>query len=1013
MLPVPRALKCRIRRCTLEVPDIFLKRHDNEGIMKNEDAPAPQIPAEERFFGRAGEIAAFVETLQQTRTLGLQGWLVGGPPGVGKTRLAAELARIAENAGFLSLWGSWREDSDLPEYWVLRRVLRKVLRELHLMEQGIGLDSALSELSSLMPEIRDSLPELSSPLADAGTQGRLRLFDAVYRLLSYASSHQPLLVIVDNIHLAGTASLELLMGLFEELSDCSIAVIALYRNLPVCLKDPFMSFLADARSQARVRERILGDLEPRDAAGLVESILKRKPPAVLVEGIIRQTNCNPLFVGEAARFFRDRAGEASDRMGEGEIPVAVDAAVRQRCGQLSQECLEVLQKAAAIGERFSEDDLTLITEDLTPYARARAMEEGISHGFLFRGERTGLYGFSHAIVNAALCAQIPAAGQRALYERLASEMERVYASDLNPRALQLARYWGEVPGEKAAEKARGYVRMAAESAMEVGAWEEAIGLFGRLTESAMEIASTEEQADAYFGMGRACFLSGNRTAAVRNFRIAFDYYHAHGRLDKMTAIAVQPDYLNPGDPGFFDFYGDVLKALPPDSVMTGMVLLFNAVAQFNSIGDYEGAEKTLSRSYQIGVRYGDALLQARSLTTLAFIDGRFCRYAEALRKLDRADALLRTIFDIVTETHVLCFRSHMLTNDGRPEEALPCMDRWIESALRSREGFMIAQAYYKRSRYEMAAGAWDPARKLIDDGLAAFPADSFLLFSRVSLEYMTGDFAAGDAFRQRILAAQRKTPAGPYIVHIHTAASAIIRARHSGDVREVASFLPMLQAISAHPEAHPFIRLRAHLLSAFIAILTSDPGLARAEYDALRALPPIYLIRPYHTQRILGLAAHCFGDHLKAVTHLTEALTIARRYKDRPMEAWLLAERGEVMLPGDGSGPPDTEAVSHLVEALDSARALGIRPLEARTSELLERMGETRASGRPVHLHLSKREKEVLGLLAQGLSNEAIARKLGISPYTAANHVHNLLEKTGAANRTEAVSLARRLGGLE
>jgi DNA-binding NarL/FixJ family response regulator len=55
----------------------------------------------------------------------------------------------------------------------------------------------------------------------------------------------------------------------------------------------------------------------------------------------------------------------------------------------------------------------------------------------------------------------------------------------------------------------------------------------------------------------------------------------------------------------------------------------------------------------------------------------------------------------------------------------------------------------------------------------------------------------------------------------------------------------------------------------------------------------------------------------------------------------------------------------------------------------------------------------VLALMAQGMSNEAIARKLGISPYTAANHVHKLLEKTGAANRTEAVSLARRMGLVE
>ena len=60
---------------------------------------------------------------------------------------------------------------------------------------------------------------------------------------------------------------------------------------------------------------------------------------------------------------------------------------------------------------------------------------------------------------------------------------------------------------------------------------------------------------------------------------------------------------------------------------------------------------------------------------------------------------------------------------------------------------------------------------------------------------------------------------------------------------------------------------------------------------------------------------------------------------------------------------------------------------------------------------LSAREMQVLRLVAAGTTNRLIGRALGISPNTAANHVARILRKTGAANRTQAVSRAR-AGGL-
>jgi DNA-binding NarL/FixJ family response regulator len=99
-------------------------------------------------------------------------------------------------------------------------------------------------------------------------------------------------------------------------------------------------------------------------------------------------------------------------------------------------------------------------------------------------------------------------------------------------------------------------------------------------------------------------------------------------------------------------------------------------------------------------------------------------------------------------------------------------------------------------------------------------------------------------------------------------------------------------------------------------------------------------------------------------------------------------------------------ARTHAQTALDTARVLGAAPLEQRAESLLERLGSTqRADGL-----LTRREREVLALIAQGHTNEQIAAALFMSPKTASVHVSRIITKLGASNRTQAAAIARQTG---
>lgn len=93
-------------------------------------------------------------------------------------------------------------------------------------------------------------------------------------------------------------------------------------------------------------------------------------------------------------------------------------------------------------------------------------------------------------------------------------------------------------------------------------------------------------------------------------------------------------------------------------------------------------------------------------------------------------------------------------------------------------------------------------------------------------------------------------------------------------------------------------------------------------------------------------------------------------------------------------------------EALDEFRRLAIPGQLARAAALLDRIRAGRRAADP----LTGREREIVVLLADALSNRRIAEKLVLSERTVESHVRSILAKLGLANRTEVVAWASREG---
>src|SRR5690348_9160830 len=179
------------------------------------------------FVGRGRELEELAGGIEDARA-GRGGlWFVTGEPGIGKSRLLEEAARVAADRDVHVLWGRCWEAGGAPAFWPFIQVLRALLRIGG--ELAASLQPYAFELAELLPELRDGEhARASSPLPPE--QARFRLLDALSRALCDAASRAPLFLLLEDLHAADPSSLVLLDFVSQALRGAPLLVIGSYRE---------------------------------------------------------------------------------------------------------------------------------------------------------------------------------------------------------------------------------------------------------------------------------------------------------------------------------------------------------------------------------------------------------------------------------------------------------------------------------------------------------------------------------------------------------------------------------------------------------------------------------------------------------------------------------------------------------------------------------------------------------------------------------------------------------------
>jgi DNA-binding SARP family transcriptional activator len=676
------------------------------------------------FVGREGELAELLSGLEDTLAGRGRLFLISGEPGIGKSRLADELANRAAQRGARVLVGRSWEAGGAPAFWPWVQALRTLVRERDPERLRSELGAGAPDLAQLLPELRQLLPDLPEQPSLESEGARFRLFDSVASFLRTTAKQQPIVLVLDDLHAADEPSLLLLRFVARELGDAHLLAVGLFRDVDPALADPLAATLTELARESVTRSLALGGLAQVDVARFIEETADRPPEAVLVEAVFGETEGNPLFVGEIVRLLAAE-GRLDEPGLELAIPRSVKDVIGRRLRRLSDGCNRTLTLASVLGREFDLDALARVS-GLDRESLLELLEEALSERVV--SDVPGASArkrFAHVLVRDTLHDGLKPTRRAELHRQVVEALEALYGEDLGPHLAELAHH-AIVGGDL--NRGIGYARRAGDHALALLAYEEAARLYG-LALQVLDLGKLEDdgaRCELLLGLGEAQARKGD-AAASTTFLEAAQLARSGGFREQLARAALGYGgrfvwMIAGSDENIVPLLEDALRGLGEnDSALRARVLARLAGA----LRDQPAAERRAELSaeaVEIARRLGD-------FSTLAYVlDGRHSaiwgpdNVEERLTIVDEIVRLADEIGDRERQIQGRFYRAFALLELGHTQavyEELRAMERLAGELRQPAQQWYVAVL---RTIMALFAGRFEEAKQ----GLLEIPPRDFV-----------------------------------------------------------------------------------------------------------------------------------------------------------------------------------------------------------------------------------------------------------------------------------------------
>ncbi|MBN1148650.1 MAG: AAA family ATPase [Anaerolineales bacterium] len=429
------------------------------------------ISAQLPLVGRAAERKQLLSHLEAA-LVGLGGFLlVEGEAGVGKTRLAGELARDAEWRGAQALFGRGQEGATWQPYHLLASALESGLSPLRVEQLKQLVEPAwLKALRPLLPGLAEALAGAGELVALPAEQERQRLVSALAQVLRAWGQVKPLVLILEDLHWADADTLDVLSRLAEMLGGARLLVMCTFRGEEARADPLLWSKLEAIGGSSAFPPLRLTRLDTGAASELIRRALGLGAPAALFEArLYQETGGNPLFILETLRalyeeglLVRDAGGAWSTAWdlttqdyAELPLPAAVEISISRRLKLAPIEMRGLLELAAAIGAQF-ESKLLQAASGIQPASLLPSLDALVRRQIL--EETPNAYRFAHDKIREVVYRELDGETRSQLHRRIAQALAALAPEQVAALAFHAARgeLWSQavVYNQKAAEMAR-------------------------------------------------------------------------------------------------------------------------------------------------------------------------------------------------------------------------------------------------------------------------------------------------------------------------------------------------------------------------------------------------------------------------------------------------------------------------------------------------------------------------------------------------------------------------------
>jgi ATP/maltotriose-dependent transcriptional regulator MalT len=955
--------------------------------------------------------------------------LVGGEAGVGKTRLMAELTSRHVPDGTRVLVGGCVPvgDGALP-YAPIVEILRALVAD-------VGAEAVRELVGPSWPELARLLPALGAleagPAGQAAAQARL--FELLLGLLARLGEQAPLVLVIEDLHWADRSTRDLLAFLVRNLRRERLLLVVTYRN-----DEPGQQrlgpYLAELDRASRVERIELLRLDQAQTEAQLVGILGAAPAADLVDGVFARSEGNPFFTEELL---------AVVRAGSDELPATLRDLLRGRVGALPDHSRQVLAVVAVAGREVSHWLLAAVVGQ-DDRALAEALRAAVTSQLLVTKPGGDGYQVRHALLREVIDADLLPGERARLHADLAQALtERPELLDGPPAVAtaEVAAHWDAAGEPTRALPARIQAGLTADRAR---AFPEA----QRHYERALELWEQMTDPGRAAGLDQAELLTRTADAASasgRSQRGAVLLTEALGQLDPSSyPMRAALLYMRLGDDHWAAGDEEACLAALEEGVR---ILPVEPSAERARVLAY------YAQSLMLTARWRDAWRRAEEALVLARTVGARAEEGHALDILgcctENADHLveaLRIAEEVGNPEGIvrayLNLSAVLFSRGGREREALEVARRGLavarELGLEQSMGSFLA-ANLADGLFEF--GEWEACDRVLTEALERETTAAFVLH-RIKGDLEVGRGALGSA-RHHLELAKQLNPA-PFIAVwplASLAELAIWEGRHDDARAAVDEGMGVLEQLRAgQDESDPeFKRLGMRFWVLGLRAAADRTELGRAKRSAAGVDEALQWV-----ERLVGVVAavsqqgpaadtepwmDCHAMLAQAERSRLEGRSDPQAWQ-RAAECWERAElsyraayarlrQAEALL---GVRAPRAQIQPVLRAAHQTTVALGAGPLR-REIELLANRGRLHlqepaakgpapaASPSPAaSLGLTRRETEVLTLVAAGRTNRQIGGELFITEKTASVHVSRILAKLGVAGRGEAAAVAHRLG---